>query len=205
MRRRSFPRGAYIWHAGDLAIHACVLVNGVVKFLRPTRDGSELVVDFRLPGGTFGEYHLFEKESRRSFDAVVVERCECLVIARDSLRYHLERNPQLTWQIAAALLRSSNRNFESLALHRGVRDVTSRVQRLLRELAATHGEPTPEGRRIRFRLDQSMLAGYVGASRENVNRALSGLAHDRVISTEDGHITVHPAAGARAREAKPVR
>jgi CRP-like cAMP-binding protein len=69
-------------------------------------------------------------------------------------------------------------------------DITGRVAKKLLELAGSRGQPTAEGTRIPMRLSQTTLAAMVGASRENVNRALSGFVRRGAITQASGYITV---------------
>jgi CRP-like cAMP-binding protein len=63
------------------------------------------------------------------------------------------------------------------------------AQRLL-DLAGARGERVGEGVVIRIPLSQRTLAGMVGASRENVNRALHRFVELGYISHARGTITV---------------
>jgi CRP/FNR family transcriptional regulator/CRP/FNR family cyclic AMP-dependent transcriptional regulator len=78
-------------------------------------------------------------------------------------------------------------------------DIPGRVARKLLDLADSHGEDSPQGRRIKIRLPQRTLAGMVGASRENVNRALARLSDHGDIAVESGHIIVLRPAELRKR------
>ena len=73
-----------------------------------------------------------------------------------------------------------------LAFH----DIPGRVARKLLELAAARAQPRESGPLIALRLSQQTLAGLVGASRENVNRALSRFASLGLLKVERGHITL---------------
>jgi CRP/FNR family transcriptional regulator, cyclic AMP receptor protein len=193
VRQRAYRRGAYLWHAGDPASAAYIVQSGLLKTVKPGPDGRDVVLTLAGPGDVMGEYHLLEESSCRLYDAVAVERSECLVLPRDSLRYHLERNPKVMRRLAAALVRRALRQVDALASPRVERDIAGRVERKLMELAETHGESTAEGNRIRLRLDQSTLAGIVGGSRENVNRVLRRLVQEEVILNDGGTITVRDA------------
>src|SRR5437667_11144701 len=78
-------------------------------------------------------------------------------------------------------------------------DVPVRVARKLLDLAAKHGQKTPDGIRIDMRLTQRTLAGMVAASRENVNRALSRLSARGDIVQRAGYITLVRPAELRKR------
>jgi CRP-like cAMP-binding protein len=69
-------------------------------------------------------------------------------------------------------------------------DITARVARKLLELADSKGRSTDAGTVIDVHLSQRTLAGMVGASRENVNRALHRFTTLGYIRQERGLITV---------------
>ena len=69
-------------------------------------------------------------------------------------------------------------------------DISGRVASKLAELADTKGRQTSDGIVIDLSFSQSVLAGMVGASRENVNRALSRLMALGAVSIDQGHITI---------------
>ncbi|PZS00608.1 MAG: hypothetical protein DLM67_00935 [Candidatus Nephthysia bennettiae] len=181
VRHRSYAKGSYIFRAGDPASAAYVVLTGLLKTVKAGQNGRDLVITLAGPGDVMGEYHLLEESSSRYYDAMAVERSECLILARDSLQYYLERNPRVMRRLAAALVRRAVRQVDALAAPRVERDIAGRVEQQLVKLAESFGEATPEGRRIRFRVDQSMLAELVGGSRENVNRVLRRLVQDKAI------------------------
>jgi CRP/FNR family transcriptional regulator, cyclic AMP receptor protein len=193
LRRRGFARGANLWHTGDPASVAVLVLSGLIKIRSVGADGHELVSHLRGPGETLGEYHLFDESGLRRYDAIAVERSECLVIGRDTLLYFLERNPRLLRRVAANLLRSLLDLLE-LAESHTVGHIEDRVKQSLLELAERHGEPTPDGIRIPMKFSQSLLAGLAGGTRENVNRALGRLSATGFITNAEGVITILQAA-----------
>ena len=69
-------------------------------------------------------------------------------------------------------------------------DATARVAARLVELAESHGEAVPGAVRIELALSQEDLAGWVGASREAVSRALRLFRERGWIATRRRGITV---------------
>jgi CRP-like cAMP-binding protein len=78
-------------------------------------------------------------------------------------------------------------------------DITGRVAQKLLDLAESNGQLTADGVRIGMRLSQRALAGMVGASRENVNRALSRFGAGGAIRQDGGVITILDPAALRRR------
>jgi CRP-like cAMP-binding protein len=70
----------------------------------------------------------------------------------------------------------------------GAYDATSRVARLLCDLATERGSDADGA--VRIRLAQHEIAGLVGASRESVVRALATLREQELVVTARGTVTV---------------
>ena len=195
---RPYARGAYIFHEGDAGHSLFVLSKGQVKIGRMGRSGEEVVFAVLAPGDSFGELALFDQESRRTADAQAMELTECVVIDRDALLTFLDRHPEFArrvLQMVSRYVRATDEAFAEAAFL----DIPGRVASKLLELAASRGEPAGAGTRITVRLPQRTLAGMIGASRENVNRALSRLTAEGTITQANGYITVVHAGRLRAR------
>jgi CRP-like cAMP-binding protein len=101
----------------------------------------------------------------------------------------LHAHPAVMWRVITLLcahIRRKDQAVADLAFH----DIPGRVARKLLDLAAARGEPVESATSITLVLSQRTLAGLVGASRENVNRALSRFAAVDLIRLERGHITL---------------
>ena len=198
LQRRSFNAGTHIFREGDEGRHLHVILTGEVKIVRSGPGGAEVVFAVLMPGDLFGELALLEEGALRTADAVAVEPTECLTLERRALIAFLDSRPELMWHLIRSLSAYIRRKDESFA-EVAFLDIRGRVARKLLELARTHGEPATGGTRIRVRVSQRTLAGMVAASRENVNRALSGFAAQGDISLDGGYITVLDAAALRRR------
>ena len=192
LKQRTFAKGTFIFHEGDPG-HALYLITaGQVKIARLGRGGQEAVFTVLLPGDLFGELALLDEKAFRTADAQALELTECVTLGRDALIAFLDHHPAVLRRLVSMLgylERSDNTFVETVFL-----DIPGRVARKLLDLAASHGEETPGGVRIKMRLSQRTLAGMVAASRENVNRALARFRAHGDIRQEGGFITIeHPA------------
>jgi len=191
LRSRVFPQGAHLWHAGDPTGLAMVVDSGLVKVCHIGRGGRELIVSLVGPHESGGAYHLFATDSRRMYDAIAVQRSECLVIARDLLMYQLEQRPALMRRLADALLRKMMAETGAAMETPAAGDIPGRLRHRLLDLARRYGEPMERGVRIPFALPQTLLAGLVGGSREKVNRALAQLsAGGLVVRDAESRLTI---------------
>jgi CRP-like cAMP-binding protein len=197
-RLRTFPKAAYIFHEGDPGNTLFVIRSGQVKIARIGPGGEEVVFAVLLPGDFFGEMALFDDEAYRTASAQAVLLTECLALSRELFNRFLDDHPQMARRLLRTLSLYIRRMDESLA-EAAFADIPARVAGKLLELSEIQGEQTPEGIRIRTRLPQRTLAGMVGASRENVNRALRRFIVRGDIKQENGYITVVRPAELRKR------
>jgi CRP/FNR family transcriptional regulator, cyclic AMP receptor protein len=166
-----YPAGSFLMRHGEPADHVLVLTAGEVAIVSPVRGGGELVHTIVRAGQLIGELALLN-DGRRTAGARATSATTAWAIGRDPFWAFLEANPPassaLLRQVAVRLASREALIDDLLSL-----DVKSRLAKALLGLAASHGEPDPGGgTRISLHLTHRDLAGMVGASRENVSRAL---------------------------------
>ena len=189
VRLRTFAKDTHLFREGDPGSHLHLVVRGQVKILRVGAGGSEIVFAVVGPGEVFGELSLFEPDGERSADAVALEPTECALVASDPVIAFLLAHPALLLRVISSLIGYIQRKDQAVA-EVAFLDIPGRVARRLLDLAASRGERLAEGVVIRIPLSQRTLAGMVGASRENVNRALHRFVELGYISQARGSITV---------------
>jgi CRP/FNR family transcriptional regulator, cyclic AMP receptor protein len=188
-RLRRYATDSYIFREGDPGDHLYLVGSGEVKILRTTEAGGEVVFAVLGTGDVFGELAVLEENAVRSADAQALAETECFVLHRQALVAFLQAHPAVMWRVITVLsdyIRRKDEAFSDLAFN----DIPGRVARKLLELAGSRGEPVGTGAQIAVLLSQRTLAGLVGASRENVNRALSRFAALGVIRLDRGRITL---------------
>jgi CRP/FNR family cyclic AMP-dependent transcriptional regulator len=115
---------------------------------------------------------------------VAVEPTEVLVLRRETLEPFLIRHPQVVRRALeglASVARGQTRMIAAISR----RPLKERLLLRLVELADTSPRGT-DGAGVTPKISQATLAAMVGVSRENVNRALSGLAADGTIRIQAG-------------------
>jgi CRP/FNR family cyclic AMP-dependent transcriptional regulator len=196
-RRQHLRLGTILFTEGDASNRVVLLVSGRVKVSSVSEDGRETVLGYRGSGDVLGELAAIDGEEHLA-TVTVVEDGEALVIPGERFLAALAAQPEL----ALALLRSivgrlrdaDRKRAEFTAL-----DVVGRVAHRLVELAERYGEPASDGIRITLPISQRELAGWVGSSREAVNKALQQLEHRSFIAAERHHLIVLDLDGLRGR------
>jgi CRP-like cAMP-binding protein len=191
--RRRYRRNAPLFLEGERSDHVVVVLEGRVRVSLASADGRDLVIAVRGPGDLLGELAAIDQDQPRSASAYAMEPLVVQIMSAAEFEAFLEHSPRA----ALALLRTLTRRLRDASrtqMEFGAFDTVARVARRLDELATDHGEPVANGVRIALPLTQEELAGWVGASRESVARALRVLRDRGVISTARREVVVHDMA-----------
>lgn len=173
--------------AGETSLHMYGVIAGRLKVYTDTSDGVEVVLTLLGEGDIFGELGLIDGRPR-SAHVEALDDSELVVITKQGLFEAIKRSPTVAWTMLERLanqLRERTDTIETLAS----KGASGRVADLLVRLARTHGRDyytTASGPSampgaldaavmIDIHLTQSEIAGFVGMSRERVNRTLSQL------------------------------
>ncbi len=200
--RRRYDEGAALCHEGDHSDWVALLLAGRVKVCTEDR-GKTVVLAVRSPGDLVGELSVFD-HAPRSATLLAAEPVDALLVSGDRFRDLLGQRPG----IAVLMLEHFTRRVRSADRRRmefGPHDTVCRVARRLVELAELHGETTHDAAgigpvgvvQITLPLSQVELAGWTGASRDAVSRALASLRRKGLVQTERGSIVVLDPAGLR--------
>ncbi|HEU4396553.1 MAG TPA: Crp/Fnr family transcriptional regulator [Actinomycetota bacterium] len=166
-----YPPGSFLMRQGEPADFVLVLTAGEVAIVSPVRGGAEQVHSIVRAGQLIGELALLT-DGRRTAGARAASPTTAWAIGRDHFWAFLDATPAassaLLRQLAELLADREALIDDLLSL-----DIKGRLAKALLGLAERYGEPSAAGgTRITLRLTHRDLAGMVGASRENVSRAL---------------------------------
>jgi CRP/FNR family transcriptional regulator, cyclic AMP receptor protein len=193
--RRTFARGQPLCHQGQVADRVMILISGRVKVSSTTAAGREVVLAFLAPGELLGELGALDG-APRSASIVALESVEVMALApRDFLRF-LALHPS----VVAALLRTLSERLRDSDVKRiefAALDTLGRVAMRLLELCERFGERSDEHVDVLLPLSQDELAGWAGASREAVARALYTMRSLGWIETSRRRIRVLDVAALR--------
>jgi CRP-like cAMP-binding protein len=187
VRRRTFARHSSLFQEGDPGDALYLILAGEVKISRTLDTGDEIVFALLGAGEAFGELSIFERGAVRSADATTMSLTECLVLNQRPVVDYLQAHPAALWHVITILIdyiKSKDELFVDLA----VRDIPARVARKLLELTTSRGGQLDAP--LEIKVSQTTLAGLVGASRENVNRALGRFVSLGYIKLDRGIIVV---------------
>jgi CRP/FNR family transcriptional regulator, cyclic AMP receptor protein len=174
-----------------------VLLGGRAKVSSYTEDGSEVILAVRTPEDLLGEVSAIDGLPH-SATVAALEPIEAVAVDVAEFRRFLETTPRVALvllETTMARLRDADRK----RIEFGAYDSVGRVARRLLELAERFGEGSPERVRITLPLSQQELAGWVGASREAVSKALHVLWERGLVQTGRRSVTVLDPAGLRRR------
>lgn len=177
-----------MFNEGDRSDHVALITAGRVKIFSPTDEGKEIVLAIREQGDLLGDFSAIDGEPR-SATATALEEVDALIVSAEEFRRFLERHPRVAIRMLETLtqrLRDSDRKRVEFAAF----DSVGRVARRLVELAERFGEQGDNGIRIALSLSQEELAGWTGASREAVSKALQTLRSRGLIETRRRGITI---------------
>jgi len=178
MALRKFKADEVVYHQGDPAAHAYVVVDGLVKVLLLDENGRELLVSLHRRGEFFGELALFE-QGPRDGTAVCVVATTALQIARDGALRVLGRNEGARRYMFERLTRTI-RKLESQVGDLAFLDVASRLAKYLVEV----------GRAGKMALTQDDLAAAIGSTRMTVNKLLADFERRGLIEVGRRNIRV---------------
>lgn len=190
VRRLEHARGSFVFSEGDRADRLYVMVEGQVKQYRLGRDGAEMIFSLALPGDLFGQVGVFDPLGTRSATAEAMTPAEMLEVPREPLLQFFTANPiamRRMLELLSALTRTVGQTLTGVAYD----EIRSRVALALLRLADDQGRKTGQGLRIPIKLSQANIASMVGASRENVNRAIAALMADGDLSHREGFFVIH--------------
>lgn len=194
---RAFPRGMALFHERQASDRVLLLRSGRVKITSTTDQGREVLLAIAGPGDVLGELSALDDQPR-SATAIAMEDVEAVSIAPGDLMSFLESCPRAALGVIRQLagrLRDADRKRVEFA----AQDSVGRVAARLVELCERFGDERNGSVQIDLPLSQEELAGWIGASREAVAKALQTLRRLGWIETQRRGITVLDLEAVRGR------
>ncbi|HKT00769.1 MAG TPA: Crp/Fnr family transcriptional regulator [Rugosimonospora sp.] len=195
--RRRYRRGAVIFREAERGRAVVVLLAGRVKITSNTASGTEVVLAVRGPGALLGELSALDGGAY-SATVQALEPVTALVTPVAEFSAYLQARGRVGYLLMRMLV-GRLRDADRKRIEFGAHDTTGRVAARLLELAERFGQPSPEGITIALPLSQDELAGWTGASRESVSKALGALRGEGAIRTSRLRVVVRDVEKLRQR------
>ena len=199
-RRRRFDRHEVVFHEGDPGDTVHLIARGRVALRVTTPLGDTVTLRILGPGSLFGELAVLDPAPRNA-TVVALERTETLALHRDHFDELRQQHPEVDRMLLDSLI-SEVRRLSTQLLEALYVPVPQRVELRLIDLVRQYGADGAGA--VDIPLTQDELAELSGTSRTTVNRVLSGLEVDGLVTVSRGHVVVpEPDRLRRRRRASP--
>jgi CRP/FNR family transcriptional regulator len=188
VRRRAFAAGETILTEGKPCEGLYYVIEGQVRLLRGCGEGREYVLRVLGAGATFNDVAVFDG-GPNSDGAVAVGPTTVGFIPKANIMALIDRHPPVA-KAALKLLSSRQRTLGSIVEDLALRDVTTRVARLLLGCMGQHAHIVEQAPDACAHITHQEIASMVGSVREVVQRALKELERDGAIALERTRIRV---------------
>lgn len=167
-------RASVVFTCDSTADSVFFLDSGLIKIVKPGKQGKEVVVSIVSPGQIFGEQAL-TGGGLRNCRAEVLKDGIVYEIPRRAFLEFCRAHPEV-WQYVAELLIERSREYEQKIGMLCLNDVETRILYYLSSLSPVLGTPHSNGHEYSLPLSQSDLASLIGATRETTSTTLNLLA-----------------------------
>lgn len=188
-RPRAYGPGELLFVEGDRSSSVYACISGRIRIFLTTPSGRELLLGIKQSGDEFGELSAIDGRPR-SATARAIDRSVVAVLAADRFVEELHRVPLLSVAVCQNLSAELRRANDRLVT-RNCDSARIRTGRMLVELASLRMRHGGDVTHYELPITQSDLAGWIGATRESVARALAEFRREGLVSTSRGCIVVH--------------
>ncbi len=192
VRRRTLAAGETVLVEGKPCEGLYFVIQGQVRLIRGSSEGREHVLRVLGPGATFNDIAVFDG-GPNSDGAVAVGLTTIGFIPKANMTALIDRHPQAA-KAALKLLSSRQRALGSVVEDLALRDVTTRVARLLLGCMGHHEHIVEQAPEACARITHQEIASMVGSVREVVQRVLKDLERDGAIALERTRIRIRDQA-----------
>jgi CRP/FNR family transcriptional regulator len=192
VRRRTFAAGEIILVEGRPCEGLYFVIEGQVRLIRGSAEGREHVLRVLGPGATFNDVAVFDG-GPNSDGAIAIGTTTVGFIPKANMMVLVDRHPEVA-KAALKLLSSRQRTLGTVVEDLALRDVTTRVARLLLGCMGQHAHIVEKAPDACAHITHQEIASMVGSVREVVQRALKELERDGAIVLERSRISVRDQA-----------
>ena len=185
---RSYPEGTRVFHEGDHSDACYIVRSGTFRVTREHPDGRAITLATLTTGDIVGELAMLDGEVRSASVETLGGEGELLALPASDVRSLLERHPEITVKMVAALTRRLRAANERIS-RQSFQTVPSRVAGVLSQLVDDEGHDGNQSE-VTIRMNQADLAQLAGTSRESVSRFLADLERSGVVRAGRGQVTI---------------
>lgn len=183
-------KGTFLFQEDATADELFIILSGTVQVSKVAPDGRELTLRMCEQGDIIGELAIFNSSQRYMVTGKVINSGEVAIISKQQLESTLSTNHFLALEYVKWMSlqqQKTQAKFRDLILNGKKGALYSTLIRL----ANSYGVKQEDGILLNINLTNQELANFCGTSREVVNRFLSELRKNHVISVQKGMITIH--------------
>ncbi len=192
-RSRIYPRGAVVFHEGNVARGVYVLSSGRAKVSISSADGKKLIIRIASGGDVLG---LYAGLTGRPFEATaeMLEGGRIDFIPRQDLLNLIGRQEAFGLDLVEVFSRQFSEFVDHTRMLLLSESALEKLARLMMRWSRDFGERTSDGIRVRILLTQEEIAQIIGASRETVTRLFSALKRDQIIRVKRDSMWIRDSA-----------
>ena len=183
-----FAAGEVIFHEGDAPRWLFIVVEGLVKLIKHSDDGRDIILHLAMPHDLIGGVSAFGRRPH-PFTASAMQVTSVLRFAGEDYAAIMDAQSTVARRTLDDLierLTEAHEMMKSLAVERVERRVAGQLYRL----AARAGRPAPSGIVLDLPLTRRDLADMAGTTVELAIRVLSRWRADGVVATPGGRIII---------------
>ena len=184
--KRSFARGAYIYHPGAPGLNMYLVESGLVRMFFVNHRWEEFLMNLLTPPGCFG-LPLLPDNQVRIVGAAALRDTVVLSLSRDVVFDAMRRSPQFAFNIYLEMsngVRALGKYVHGVA----TLSVLGRLASVI--LFLSERDSLGKKNEIDLPITQGDLASLIGSSRGRVNRALAILEEQALIRVEEQKICI---------------
>lgn len=192
-RSRIYPRGAVVFHEGNVARGVYVLSSGRAKVSISSADGKKLIIRIAGGGDVLG---LYAGLTGRPFEATaeMLEGGRIDFISRQDLLNLIGRQQAPGFDLLEVFCRQFSDFVDHTRMVLLSESALEKLARLIMRWSRDFGESTADGIRVQVLLTQEEIAQIIGASRETVTRLFSALKRDQIIRVKRDSLWIRDSA-----------
>jgi CRP/FNR family transcriptional regulator len=185
--KRRVPRGASLYHNGDRFESLYAVRSGAFKTVGVSRDGTEKITGFHLPGELLGLDAI--NGGRHGYNAVALEDSEVCIIPFAQLEQMALTLPALQHQLLRLLSGDISRD-HGLMLLLGSMTAEQRLAAFLLSLSRRHQRLGFAAERFMLRMTREEIGNYLGLTLETVSRLLSRFQREGLVAVHQRDIEI---------------